>query len=141
MYKALAIILLALGTSCKDMNAPLPSTFASNQEQEIVPAVHVLQAHNPKEDGKLLYAQNCAICHGDDGKCKNGLFEKKLFTQKPTDLASGAIADSTEQYIFFVASEGFKLMKGFKETLTVAERRKISAYVKLLQNNQTIPLE
>ncbi len=110
----------------QDLNAP-------NEEEVIIPkeqikkAKEILAAVTDEEldqlDGKLLFKQNCSICHGIKGNMKiNGA---KDLTKSKTSLVRGVAQ------VYF----GRNLMTPFRGKLSDAEIVAVSKYAQSLSNN------
>lgn len=76
-----------------------------------------------KTGGAALYQQNCASCHGGDGKAKT----PKGIRKGATDLTKSTI--STPRGIK-VISNGRENMPGFKANLTGAEISEVMEYIR-----------
>ncbi|MBK9709072.1 MAG: metallo-mystery pair system four-Cys motif protein [Acidobacteria bacterium] len=87
--------------------------------------------HNTQniENGKALYEQNCAVCHGSDGK---GVEYNKKARIKVPDLTSHYVMNLTDGEIFYVETNGIKTsgMPGFKLKASDRERWQMVHYVK-----------
>jgi len=81
------------------------------------------------ENGKALYEQNCAVCHGADGK---GMEYNKKAKIKVPDLTSHYVMTLTDGEIFYVETNGIKTsgMPGFKLKASDRERWQMVHYVK-----------
>ena len=82
------------------------------------------------DKGKALYARNCALCHGDDGKSNTK--HASAMKEKPADLT--ALHDRTDGEIYWVITNGIKPsgMPAFKAKLKDTERWQMALYVKHL---------
>ncbi len=79
--------------------------------------------------GQILYALNCAVCHGPNGQ-GDGPMAERLQTE-PEDLTSPAIQNSSDGTIFLVITNGVPgNMPALRENLTVRERWDVVNYVK-----------
>ena len=78
------------------------------------------------EDGKVLYEQKCAICHGKDGTAKPAGAGSRNFNdpafQKSMTLAS----------ISQITAEGKGKMPAYRSKLSAAQIQSIAAHVKTL---------
>jgi len=81
--------------------------------------------------GRSLFNQNCASCHGEDGKAKTDVAE--AMTVKPTDLTDKKMQGITGGEIYWVITNGIKKsgMPAFKKA-TANERWQMTLYVKHL---------
>jgi cytochrome c peroxidase len=83
------------------------------------------------EAGRALYAENCARCHGSDGRGRTR--EAARLKVPPADLARAEQKGHSEGEVFWVISHGIKAseMPAFDD-LTEAARWQITAHVKTL---------
>lgn len=79
--------------------------------------------------GKILYANKCATCHGEDGKANTNMATKMKV--KPADLT--ALHERTNGEIYWVITNGIKKsgMPAMK-TASKEDRWKLTLYVKHL---------
>jgi mono/diheme cytochrome c family protein len=84
--------------------------------------------------GRSLFNQNCASCHGEDGKAKTDVAE--AMTVKPTDLTDKKMQGITDGEIYWVITNGIKKsgMPAFKKA-TANERWQMTLYVKHLMGD------
>ena len=75
-----------------------------------------------KSDGAGIYQQQCATCHGADGKANTARGKRK----GATDLTKSKI--SAAQGIRIITN-GRELMPGFKGTLSEAEIKDVMAFI------------
>ncbi|MEO6569742.1 MAG: cytochrome c [Opitutaceae bacterium] len=82
--------------------------------------------------GGTLFAQNCAICHGEDGKSRTGI--AKSMKIKPTDLTGMAMHGITDGEIYWVVTNGIRIAKmpAFKSRASAEERWRMTLFVKQL---------
>ncbi len=90
--------------------------------------------------GKPLFAQNCAACHGADGKGSQALGAPNL-TDRTWLYGSSesAIAEGIVKGRNSTASEGVKAMPAFGGTLSETQIRVVAAYVWSLSNSEAAP--
>ena len=81
------------------------------------------------ENGKALFEQYCAVCHGADGT--GSVYNRTAKITVP-DLSSHYVMDLTEGEIFYVATNGIKAsgMPAFKAQTSDRERWQLTLYVK-----------
>ena len=81
------------------------------------------------ENGKALFEQNCAVCHGADGKGTEYNNRAKI---KVPDLSSHYVMNLTDGEIFYVVTNGIKTsgMPAFKLKTSDRERWQTVHYVK-----------
>lgn len=91
--------------------------------------------------GRALFAQNCAVCHGVSGK-GNGPLAAGL-TPPPADLTQLHFYHHSDETVLQWVSDGIpeSAMPGFKEKLTLEERKAVVSFIRQLgldaaQNNQ-----
>ncbi len=86
--------------------------------------------------GQILYALNCAVCHGPNGK-GDGPMAAHLKV-KPEDLTGSGVQNSSDGTIFLVITNGVPgNMPALRENLTPRERWDVVNYVK--SGNMTPP--
>ncbi len=83
------------------------------------------------EAGKRLFAINCQMCHGAEGKGNGAI--ASYFPPKPTDLTSERVRGLADGQIFWTITNGFARMPDFRTKLSVEERWQIVAFVRSLQ--------
>ena len=78
------------------------------------------------EDGKALYEQKCAICHGKDGVAKPAGKGSRNFNDAAFQKAA------TVESIAKITAEGKDKMPGYKSKLSDEQIKAIAAHVKTL---------
>jgi uncharacterized repeat protein (TIGR04052 family) len=81
------------------------------------------------ENGKALYEQNCAVCHGADGKGAD--YNKKAKIKVP-DLKNHYVMKLTDGEIFYIITNGIKTsgMPAYKLKASIRERWQMVHYVR-----------
>jgi uncharacterized repeat protein (TIGR04052 family) len=87
------------------------------------------------ENGKALYEQNCAVCHGADGKGEQYNQKAKI---KVPDLKSHYVMKLTDGEIFYVITHGIKTsgMPAYKLKMSDRERWQLTHYVRHLSMSE-----
>ena len=82
--------------------------------------------------GRKLFTQNCASCHGEDGKSRTDI--AKAMKVKPSDLTGKAMQGITDGEIYWVVTDGIKSAKmpAFKSKASDEERWRMTLYIKHL---------
>jgi len=80
----------------------------------------VAPTKNSLEQGKLLFAINCALCHGETS-AKPGPVGNK-FKPPPPSLDPELLKQRSDSHIFTATTQGFGRMPPFREKLTPLER-------------------
>ena len=78
------------------------------------------------EDGKALYEQKCAMCHGKDGVAKPAGKGSKNFNDPEYQKTA------TVEQIAKITEDGKNKMPGYKSKLTAEQIQAIAAHVKTL---------
>ena len=78
------------------------------------------------EDGKALYEQKCAMCHGKDGVAKPAGKGSRNFNDAEYQKAA------TVEEIAKITGEGKDKMPGYKSKLSAEQIQAIAAHVKTL---------
>jgi mono/diheme cytochrome c family protein len=96
---------------------------AKSLSNPLLPSAAALQAAAP------LYHENCAQCHGEEGK-GDGL-EGKMYDPSPADFtAAKRMNPLTDGQIFYQISEGRKPMPAFKKKLSTEQRWQLVLFVR-----------
>ena len=83
------------------------------------------------KQGKVLYAQYCAICHGDKGK-GDGLAGTAL-NPKPASFLTAKFNNQSDGAVYWKLTEGRPPMAGYKTTLSDTQRWQLVNYIKSLK--------
>ncbi len=85
--------------------------------------------------GKKRYDTYCSICHGPTGRGDQEV--TKTFEIEPSNLVSKDVKRRTEGELFWACSNGVNgtKMLAWKDVLSDDERWKITAYIRVLQEN------
>ena len=81
--------------------------------------------------GNTLFAVNCTMCHGADGKGTGAV--AAYFPPKPADLTSPQVQQLRDGEIFWAITNGFGRMPAFRRPLTDTQRWQLVAYVRTLK--------
>jgi mono/diheme cytochrome c family protein len=81
-------------------------------------------------DGKTLYVNNCAPCHGAKGR-GDGPAAAAL-NPKPADHSSGVVQSESDGSLFWKLSEGRNPMPSYKKILTDKQRWELVNYIRTL---------
>ncbi|MHB1130921.1 MAG: c-type cytochrome [Chloroflexota bacterium] len=100
-------------------------------EEQATNASNPLSGEQAVQAGNSLYAVNCRMCHGDDGKGTGAI--ASFFPPKPTDLTSTQVQQKRDGQIFWAVTNGFGRMPSFRKALTDTERWQLVSYVRTLR--------
>ena len=81
--------------------------------------------------GKKLFAQYCAICHGNKGK-GDGMAGMAL-KPRPANFTKDAVQLQTDGAIYWKMTEGKAPMAAYKETLTEEQRWQLVNFIRSLK--------
>ncbi|WP_312921534.1 c-type cytochrome [Empedobacter brevis] len=113
----------------------LPWTFKNNNAgyaQAKAVTVSPLNAANKTADlerGKVLYGQNCAVCHGDAGDGQGSIVKSKAYSGVPTY----GERDITVGSVYHVIMYGKNAMGSYASQLIPADRWRVAEYVMSLK--------
>ncbi len=85
-------------------------------------------------EGKALYGELCAHCHGDEGRGDGP--ESMMYDPAPADFTSEHTAGASDGELFYKITEGRKPMPSFKRTLTDQQRWTMVRYVRSFAQKQ-----
>lgn len=89
---------------------------------------------NATEEGKKIYNQMCAFCHGATGK-GNGAAGLSL-KPKPADFLSIKVSNESDGAIFWKMTEGKPPMASYKDLLSDDQRWKLVNYIRKLETKK-----
>ena len=79
-------------------------------------------------EGKKLYSNMCAVCHGNKGR-GDGIAGMTL-KPRPSNLTQGLVQDQTDGEIYWKLTEGRAPMASYKELLTEEQRWQLVNYLR-----------
>jgi len=83
------------------------------------------------ERGRLLYDQNCALCHGEGGLGDGPITGFWMADMRPpANLTEARMATMSDSSLYITISQGYGAMPPLRENLTVRERWDVVNYVK-----------
>ena len=85
------------------------------------------------ERGKVLYGQNCAVCHGDAGDGQGSIVKSKAYSGVPTY----GEREITVGSVYHVIMYGKNAMGSYASQLTPADRWRVAEYVMSLKGGST----
>jgi mono/diheme cytochrome c family protein len=83
--------------------------------------------------GKELYSNNCAPCHGEDGRGDGPVAKAGLLKHVPKNLVTGTSKDLPDGYIYAVIRNGILLMPAYADAMSSDERWDVVMYVRSLE--------
>ncbi|WP_333662563.1 cytochrome c [Chishuiella changwenlii] len=117
----------------------LPWTFKNNNAgyaQAKAVTTSPLNAANKTADlerGKLLFGQNCAVCHGEAGDGQGSIVKSKAYSGVP----NYSERDVTVGSVYHVIMYGKNAMGSYASQLTPADRWRVAEYVMSLKGGST----
>ena len=117
----------------------LPWTFKNNNAgyaQAKAVTTSPLNAANKAADlerGKVMYGQNCAVCHGDAGDGQGSIVKSKAYSGVP----NYSERDVTVGSVYHVIMYGKNAMGSYASQLTPADRWRVAEYVMSLKGGST----
>jgi mono/diheme cytochrome c family protein len=85
-------------------------------------------------EGKALYGELCAHCHGDEGRGDGP--EAMMYDPSPADFTREKTARSSDGELFYKITEGRKPMPSFQRTLTDQQRWTMVHYIRTFAKKQ-----
>jgi mono/diheme cytochrome c family protein len=86
------------------------------------------------ENGKAIFGQNCAVCHGSGGDGQ-GIGAAGM-SPPPANFTDPEFwKDKTDTFLAHVISNGIGQMPGWSESLTPDQIRDVIAYIKTLKKS------
>jgi mono/diheme cytochrome c family protein len=114
------------------------TAFVYQQNSEWKAPVSANQLKNPikgnvsaTEEGKKLYKQMCAICHGNTGK-GDGMAGMSL-NPRPANFTTEKVQSQTDGAIYWKLTEGRSPMASYKNILKEEQRWQLVNYIRTLK--------
>lgn len=85
------------------------------------------------EYGRYLYEEQCAVCHGIDGRGNGTIVEAGHYAPNPPTFHNQSMRDYTDGEIYNVITHGYNQMWSYEKKLTEMERWAVVNYVRALQ--------
>jgi len=134
--KRKTVILLAAALTGTLAGVAVAQTSAPGADEWVAPA-RAAKRKNPIEaneasfaKGKVVWAKECASCHGDKGK-GDGTAVKDL-EKKPGDITAAKTQDQSDGALFWKITEGRKPMASYAQTLSEEDRWHVINYLRTL---------
>jgi uncharacterized repeat protein (TIGR04052 family) len=136
MIRSIKLFALVMFVSSPILLQGLPDISAHDGHKKGHAPVSAKRLRNPVpqnsqnlENGKELYEQTCAVCHGKDGKGTE--YNKKAKVKVP-DLSSHYVAKLADGEIFYVITNGIRTsgMPAYKLKTSERERWQMVHYIK-----------
>lgn len=111
-------------------------------KEEALSFVDAQKAEGPRRStvnadrAKLLFAKNCAVCHGEKGDGKGKVaeyFARDKAAVQPSNLLDAVTKAKTDGELFWILTNGRGLMPAWYALLTEDERWMLAQYVKDLR--------
>ena len=119
----LAVACVSLGYAFLHRNDWTVPENAKSLSNPLPPSAAALQAAAP------LYHENCAQCHGEEGKGDGP--EGMMYDPSPADFTAAKRMNAlTDGQIFYQISEGRKPMPSFKKKLSTEQRWQLVLFVR-----------
>lgn len=138
---AVAAVICAIciaGCTAKRKPLPLENTFANAAKDVVIP-IEARNARNPVpasgvavKEGQQIYAQNCALCHGADGRGYT-VIGRHMFPPA-MDLNSPHVQHWTDADLFWIVQNGISLtgMPSWSSSISPADTWKIAQFIHAL---------
>ena len=129
----LALIFVAVAYTYFQENKPwVISEEAKARKNPMQPSEVALKS------AKALYAENCANCHGDNGKGDGS--EAMRYDPKPADFTDAQHMNTvTDGALFYQISQGRKPMPAFKKRMSEDQRWQLVLLVRSLAQKAVAP--
>ncbi|RMG79762.1 MAG: cytochrome c [Bacteroidetes bacterium] len=128
--KGFLILLLFLGGMSLNTVMAQSSNWTAPKSADLIKPTVDLKSPNVISEGKKLYTQLCAICHGDKGK-GDGVAGMAL-NPRPKNFTTSKFQAQSDGAIYWKMTEGNPPMAPYKETLTEKQRWELVAYLRTL---------
>ena len=85
-------------------------------------------------EGQQLYTNNCAFCHGVEGRGDGKVGE--VYAPRPANFHIPRLMSAPDAHFYEVITNGYSTMPAFYKRLSPEERWRIVAYVRELQRGR-----